>query len=172
MKNKTILIIAVLILVAGAGYWYSQKAKEPPQDPITTLNKGEDKTTQEKQYISITYPNGPTFEYRSDVQFKDQYDQYKMFTFGGGAGGYAFVSMMENYSQSLVAKAGNGEASDNGGSVEYRGTRTFGNNTFTEYLDCGLDTCEVIFVLERPNDRAFIIGGDIDLINPASVVFN
>lgn len=172
MKNKTILIIAVLILVAGAGYLYSQKADESPQDSMTTLNEEENTSTKEQQYNSITYPNGPTFEYRSDAKFKDYYDQYKMFAFGGGAGGYANVSMMENYSQSLVSKAGNGKASDSGGSVEYRGTRTFGNNTFTEYLDCGLDTCEVIFVLKRPNDRAFIIGGDIDLINPASVVFN
>ncbi len=171
MKNKTILIIAILILVAGVGYLYSQKTDELPQDSMTTLNKEEDKVTQEKQYISITYPNGPTFEYRSDVDFEDHYDQYKMFTFGGGASGYAFVSMMDNYSQSLVSKAGKGKASNNGGSVEYRGTRTFGNNTYTEYLDCGLDTCEVIFVLKRPNDRAFIIGGDIDLINPASVTF-
>lgn len=172
MKNKTILIIALLILLAGAWYLYSQNVDELPQDSKVILNEEEDKVAQEKQYISITYPNGPTFEYRSDVNFKDLYDQYKMFTFGGGAYGYAFVSMMENYSQSLVSKAGNGKASNNSGSVEYRGTRTFGNNTYTEYLDCGLDTCEVVFVLKRPNDRAFIIGGDIDLINPASVVFN
>lgn len=171
MKNKIILITAVLILVAVAGYLYSQKADELPEDSITASNKEEDNVIQEKEYISVTYPNGPTFEYSSDIPFKDYYNEYKFFLFGGSLK-YAYISMMDNYSQSLAFKAGTGTASSKDGSVKYIGTKTYGDNTFTEYLDCGLDTCDAVFILKGPNDSAFIISGYIDVINPASVVFN
>jgi len=39
MKNKIILVIVILALLALAGYWYSQKPQESSKEPLTALDK-------------------------------------------------------------------------------------------------------------------------------------
>ena len=39
MKNKIILIIVILALLALAGYWYSQKPQESSKESSTALDK-------------------------------------------------------------------------------------------------------------------------------------
>lgn len=171
MKNKIILVIIVLILFIGAGYLYSQKTQEVSEKPSPFLNKEEDKIIEQKQYIAVKFPNGPTLEYRSDLYFDNLYDKNKTFVFRSNEN-YASVLVLENYSQSLFSKAGNGKIDDENGSVEYKGTKSFGKNAVIDFESCGLDTCEDVSVIKGPKDQALLIEGDIYLINPDSIVFN
>jgi hypothetical protein len=135
---------------------------------LNTKNKNEKGGTE---YVSITYPNGPTFQYRSDLYFDNNYDIDKTFVFRSSEN-YAIVSTIENYSENLYPKASTGKITNENGSIEYKGVRGFGKHQLTEFEDCGPDTCQTIFILKGPKDQALVIEGDINFINPNSVVFN